>query len=90
MHVLDTALLPLPKPQLKAVLKRSWSAASPAQRQALEVGYISLANFQDRVGSKPISLTLSHDAADTAIAWMKRTSKDRALLSRSLLLSNKP
>jgi hypothetical protein len=87
-HVLDTSLLPMSKPQLKAALKQFWRAVSPAQRQALEVGYVSLANFQDGVGSKPISLALSDDPTlskalsqwDATIAWMKRISEEQKLL----------
>jgi hypothetical protein len=86
LHVLDVSLLPMPKRQLKAVLKEFWRAASPRQRLALEVGYVSLANFQDRVGPKPISLALSFDdptsseamsQLNATIAWMKRTSEER-------------
>ncbi len=89
LHVLDISLLPMPKRQLKTALKEFWRAASPPQRQALEVGYISLANFQDGVGPKPISLALSFDdptsseamsQLDATIAWMKRTSEERMVL----------
>jgi hypothetical protein len=88
LHVLDVSLLPMPKPQMKVALKEIWHTAAPAQRQALEVGYMSLANFQSGVGSKPISLALSGDSPsskamsrlDATIAWMKRTSEERMAL----------
>src|SRR5258706_8618961 len=88
LHMLDISLLPMPKPQMKAALKEIWRTAAPAQREALEVGYISLANFQNGVGPKPISLALSDDSTsskamsqlDATIAWMKRTSEERMVL----------
>lgn len=75
LHVLDISLLPMPKQQLKAALKEFWRASSRPQRLAFEVGYVSLANFQDGVGPKPISLK-----SDATIAWMKRTSEERTAL----------
>jgi hypothetical protein len=87
-HVLDVSFLPMSKPELKAVLKEFWRDATPAQKQAIEVGYIGLANFQNGVGPKPISLAFSDDLTtskavaewDATKDWIRRTSEEKFLL----------
>ena len=52
--ILDTTMLPMPKAEMKIALKQAWLQTKDAQwRNWLEVGYMTLANFQDGVGRAP-------------------------------------
>jgi hypothetical protein len=52
--ILDTTMLPLPKTEMKTALKQAWLQTKDAQwRNWLEVGYMTLASFQDGVGRTP-------------------------------------
>jgi hypothetical protein len=91
MHVLDVSSLPMPKPQMKTILKEAWRVATPDHRRAIELGYLHLANFQNGVGPTPISLSLGDDdpinamsRLDATLAWIKKTSAEVEALSGEL------
>ena len=51
----DTSVLPLPKERMKVMIKMAWlSDTDPDKRRVLEVGYVLLSQFQDRIGDNPI------------------------------------
>ena len=83
--VMDSRMLPLPKSEMKAALKIAWKVAgSPELRDAVEVCYLGLSNFQDGVGNKPIDMNVSmaDDMATTAkkfetiMPWMNKTTDE--------------
>ena len=89
--VLDSSMLPLPKPQMKAALKVLWTAF-PAQRDTFEVGYLYLANFQDGVGPQPVSLNLPNTSEpkqivaslESTMPWINKTTAEMQELQREL------
>lgn len=83
--VMDSRMLPLPKPQMKTALQIAWKVAGDRQlRDAIEACYLGLSNFQDGVGAKPIDMDIStaDDMATTAkkfetiMPWMNRTTDE--------------
>jgi hypothetical protein len=57
--ILDSKLLPLPKDQMKEALKQAWLKARDEHiRNAVEVAFTSLCDFQEGVGEKPIERSL--------------------------------
>jgi hypothetical protein len=51
----DESLLPLPKDEMRSVLRAAWKVApDPQLRNAIEVGWASLSKFQPNVGPVPI------------------------------------
>ena len=53
--ILDTAMLPIPKTQMKVLLKSLYAKVPTAElRNHIEQGYMFLSNFQDGVGRVPI------------------------------------
>ena len=57
--ILDTSKLPLPKAEMKLLLKQAWLLNDdPHMRNAVEIGYVGLSQFQDGVGETPIEPTL--------------------------------
>jgi hypothetical protein len=63
--VIDVAALPLPKADMKLILQTAWIAEENPQRRAwLELGYSSLGNFREGVGSEPISFTVTPAPAE--------------------------
>jgi hypothetical protein len=52
--ILDSAMLPLPKPKMKALIKAAWIESDDRFRDGLELAYVYLSNFQDGVGPKPV------------------------------------
>ena len=62
--VIDVAALPLPKADMKLILHAAWIAEENSERRAwLELGYSFLGNFQEGVGSEPISFTVTDTPA---------------------------
>ena len=62
LAILDTAKLPLPKDEMKLLLKMAWFLNDdPRMRDAVESGYEHLCQFQDGVGVTPINSTLPAD-----------------------------
>ncbi len=52
---IDAKRLPLPKNEMKAVLRGAWSLKSdPQWRKAVEIGYVSLRRFQEGIGDDPV------------------------------------
>lgn len=83
--VLDSGMLPLPKPQMKTALQIAWKVAGSAElRDAIEGCYLGLSNFQDGVGAKPIDMDIStaDDMSTTAnkfetiMPWMNKTTDE--------------
>ena len=57
--ILDTSELPLPKAEMKLLLKLAWLLNDdPHTRNAVEIGYEGLSKFQDGIGETPIDPTL--------------------------------
>jgi len=57
--ILDTKQLPLPKDDMKAVLKLAWQITRDDNlRNHIEVAFVRLSNFQDGVGDQPIDCVL--------------------------------
>ena len=55
LAVMDVSMLPVPKKDMKAVLKGLYLIEKdPERRSHLEVGYHLLSNFQEGVGPEPI------------------------------------
>jgi hypothetical protein len=55
LAIMDIAMLPMPKTQMKAMLKALYARAKTAADQnTLEVGFQFLSKFQDGVGATPI------------------------------------
>ncbi len=53
--ILDSSMLPVPKPQMKAILKTAYRETRGEQmRRHLEAGFMFLSMFQDGVGPMPI------------------------------------
>lgn len=91
--VLDVSELPLPKPVMKQAIKILLKvSADPNQREALEVAFLSLANFQDGVGKKPINLMIApSDSPEEVVStlgpilpWMNKTTTEMQELKREL------
>lgn len=91
--ILDASKLPLPKAEMKLVLKAAWRAAPNANaRDAIEHGYLNLAHFQEGVGDErvdielPPGLDLARDAVllDAWLAWSKKIEVDTAQLHEEL------
>ena len=60
--ILDTSKLPLPKADMKLLLKLAWLLNDdPHMRNAVEIGYMGLSQFQDGIGETPIDPTLPAD-----------------------------
>ena len=61
--ILDTSKLPLPKTEMKLLLKQAWLLNDdPHMRDAMEIGYVGLSQFQDGIGETPIDPTLPANA----------------------------
>ena len=82
LAVLDTSKLPLPKPEMKTLLKVAWRmAADDYMRDAVEAAYVHLSQFQDGVGDRPIEHKLPDEfdpkkvmaALDPWLAWSDKT-----------------
>lgn len=86
--ILDSSMLPVPKPQMKAILKTAYrETRSEQMRRHFEVGFMFLSLFQDGVGPTPIDGNLSEGdvksnmLADMAalnkwIPWQERSSAE--------------
>jgi hypothetical protein len=72
LSILDTSMLPIPKAKMKVLLKGLYAGGDyPEQENAFEIGFMSLSNFQDGVGARPISRKLLNgDARDNLKANM--------------------
>jgi hypothetical protein len=94
--MLDASVLPRSKDEMKAAIKLLW-AAFPQQRDVLEVGYLSLANFQAGIGNKPVPLTLPQtldptriiSSIDNTMSWMNRQVLEMEELHRELIAFKK-
>lgn len=91
--VMDSRMLPLPKPQMKTALQIAWKVAGNSQlRDAIEVCFLGLSNFQDGVGTEPIDMNIStaDDMAtsakklETSMPWMKKTMDEMLYLKIEL------
>jgi hypothetical protein len=91
--VMDSRMLPLPKPQMKTALQIAWKVAgNPQLRDAIEVCFLGLSNFQDGVGMKPIDMNIStvDDIAtsakklETSMPWMKKSMDEMLYLKIEL------
>ena len=90
LAILDIAMLPAPKTQVKALLKTLYARATTAEQEnAAEAGFMFLSKFQDGVGAAPIEGTLSvgnrPTQADIAkldrwMAWEKLSSAEMEIL----------
>jgi hypothetical protein len=86
--IIDSSMLPAPKPQMKAILKTAYRETHSEQmRRHLEAGFIFLSMFQDGVGPMPIDGNLSEGygksnmQADMAalkkwMPWQERSSAE--------------
>lgn len=55
LAIMDTKQLPLPKEDMKAVLKLIWRTTSDRKMcDRVEVSFVRLSNFQDGVGEAPL------------------------------------
>jgi hypothetical protein len=55
LAIMDIAMLPIPKAQMKVVLKALYARATTAEQEnTIEIGFMFLSKFQDGVGSTPI------------------------------------
>lgn len=55
LSIMDISMLPIPKTQMKVLLKGLYAKASNAElANHIEVGFIFLSKFQDGVGATPI------------------------------------
>jgi hypothetical protein len=91
--ILDASKLPLQKAEMKKALIAVWrSAPDEKMRNAVEFGYVNLANFQDGVGDKPIDDKLPKNAdpakvkaiLDPWLAWSPKVQAEMSQLVAEL------
>ena len=77
--ILDASLLPLPKDRMKQVIKEVYATnAFPSAREYLPMAFMTLSNFQDGVGPKPLYPNApKHPSGDLSElnAWLKWSEK---------------
>ncbi len=92
LSIIDVSLLPLPKTKMKIILKALYAkAASPEQRNSLEVAFVLLSKFQDGVGATPVDgkllrgdpkaiLKANKALLDKWLPWQKLSSAEAEIL----------
>jgi hypothetical protein len=75
LAIMDIAMLPIPKTQMKVLLKGLHARATTAEQEnTIEAGFMFLSKFQDGVGATPID--------DTMTGGKRPTQTDIAKLDR--------
>jgi hypothetical protein len=75
--VLDTDLLPHPKPAIGAAIVKSLSESDdPSEQEFLKSAFVKLADFQEGVGSDPVP--------STSAPWSERLAEERQALATAL------
>jgi hypothetical protein len=91
--ILDVSRLPLPKPLMKVALGATWRVAKDERmRNAVEHGYMNLANFQEGVGKNPIDCKVPEDGDPAKVAailkawlaWSPKVQTEMSQLRREL------
>jgi hypothetical protein len=86
--IVDTSKLPLPKAEMKKALIAVWRSTTDEKLpNAVEFGYVNLANFQDGVGDKPIDGKFAKDADAATVKaaldpWLAWSPKIQAEMGR--------
>src|SRR4029077_265180 len=93
LAIIDISMLPIPKTQMKAVLKGLYARTGDARRQELlETGFLFLSRFQDGVGPTPIeaksikgdvrqNLQANMATLDKWLAWDKLSGAEMEILA---------
>ncbi len=91
----DASLLPLPKDELKVLLRDVWrEIPDETARHSIEVAYLHLRNFQTGIGPTPTCFSLGPDASPSEAArtmqdwldWMHRTKGEAERLAEELTM----